>query len=95
MLKHQIYLGSDEFVDTMQRKMNVGQRLSETPKTQRRSVSRPLTWYFEKYRNRDTAVFEAFKSGGYNMREIGEHVRLHYSRISRIVNLTEKARDKT
>jgi hypothetical protein len=94
-LKNQIYLGSDAFVDAMQCKMEADRRLTEIPKTQRLPVSRPLTWYFEKHRDRDTAIFEAFKSGGYNMREIGEHVGLHYSRISRIVNLSEKARDKT
>ncbi|MCG6868820.1 MAG: addiction module toxin RelE, partial [Gammaproteobacteria bacterium] len=93
-LKNRIYLGSDAFLDTMQRKVDADQRLSEIPKMQR-SVSRPLTWYFDKHRDRDTAIFEAFKSGGYNMREIGEQVGLHYSRIGRIVNLPEKARDKT
>ena len=94
-LKNQIYLGSEAFVEVMQRKMDVDQRLSEIPKTQRRPVARPLTWYFKKHRDRDAAILEAFTSGGYNMREIGDHVGLHYSRISRIVSLIEKARDKT
>jgi len=94
-LKNQIYLGSDAFVNMMQRKVGADRDLSEFPKTQRRRVSRPLTWYFEKHRDRDTAIIEAYKSGDYNLREIGEHVGLHYSRISRIVNLTGKARNKT
>ena len=94
-LKNQIYLGSEAFVEVMQRKMDADQRLSEIPKTQRRPVARPLTWYFKKHRDRDAAIFEAFTSGGYNMREIGDHVGLHYSRISRIVSLIEKARGKT
>ena len=94
-LKHQIYLGSDAFVEAMQRKMGADQRLSEIPKTQRRPVARPLIWYFKKHRDRDAAIFEAFTRGGYNMREIGDHVGLHYSRISRIVSLIEKARSKT
>ena len=75
-LKNRIYLGSDAFVDTMQRKVDADQRLSEIPKMQRQPVSRPLTWYFDKHRDRDTAIFEAFNSGRYNMREIGEHVGL-------------------
>ncbi len=94
-LKNQIYLGSDAFVNTMQRKMGGNRRLSEIPKTQRRLVARPLSWYFEKHRDRDTAIIEAFASGGYNMREIGDHVGIHYSRISRIISLAEKARIKT
>ncbi len=91
-LKNQIYLGSGAFVDAMQCKMDGSRRLSEIPKTQRRPVPRPLTWYFEKYRDRDTAISEAFASGGYNMREIGDHIGIHYSRISRIVSLTESNR---
>jgi putative transposase len=43
-LKNQIYLGSEAFVDEMQRKMNTDWRLSEIPKTHRRPVARPLTW---------------------------------------------------
>jgi transposase len=57
-------------------------------------VARPLTWYFQKHPDRDGAVFEAFRSGGYSMREIGDHVGLHYSTISRIVSYHEKERDK-
>ena len=94
-IKNQIYLGSEAFVEAMQRKIDTDQRLSEIPKTQRRPVARPLAWYFKKHRDRDAAIFEAFKSGGYTMREIGDHVGLHYSRISRIVSLIEKARVKT
>ncbi len=93
-LKNQIYLGSEAFVDEMQRKMNTDRRLSEIPKTHRRPVARPLTWYFQKHPDRDSAVFEAFRSGGYSMREIGDHVGLHYSTISRIVSFHERERDK-
>ncbi len=94
-LKNQIYLGSEAFVEEMQRKVDGDQRLSEIPKTQRRPVAQPLTWYFMEHKGRDTAIFEAFRSGCYSMREIGDHVGLHYSRISRIIGPTEKARDKT
>ncbi|MCP4324967.1 MAG: addiction module toxin RelE, partial [Alteromonadales bacterium] len=27
----------------------------------------------------------AYKSGGYTLRQIGDHFKLHYSRVSRIV----------
>jgi REP element-mobilizing transposase RayT len=93
-LKNQIYLGSEAFVDEMQRKMHIDRHLSEIPKTHRRPVARPLRWYFQKYRDRDSAVFEAFRSGGYSMREIGDHVGLHYSTISRIISAHERERDK-
>jgi hypothetical protein len=39
--------------------------------------------------------YEAFRSGSYCMREIGDHVGLHYSRVSKIISLSELARGKT
>ena len=91
-LKNQIYLGSETFVDEMQRQVNGDRCLSEIPKTQRRAVARLLTWFIRQHQDRDSAVFEAFRSGGYSMREIGDHVGLHYSTISRIISLNEKER---
>jgi len=93
-LKNQIYLGSQAFVDEMQKKIDTDRQLSEIPKTHRRPVARPLTWYFQKHPDRDRAVFEAFRTGGYSMREIGDHVGLHYSSISRIVSYHEKEQGK-
>jgi len=90
-LKNQIFLGSQTFVEDMQRKISADRSLGEVPKAQRRPVPRPLTWYFEKHKNRDTAIVKAFQSGGYTMREIGDHVGLHYSRISRIVARFDEA----
>ncbi len=94
-LKNQIYLGSEKFVDDVRCGMDGTRRLSEVPRKQRQQVARPLSWYFEKHQDRDAAIFAAFTSGEYNMREIGDHVGVHYSRISRIVSFAEKARDKT
>jgi putative transposase len=93
-LKNQIYLGSEAFVQAMQRQVDGNRRLSEIPKTQRRPVVRRLAWYFQRHRERDRAIFEAFRSGGYNMREIGDYVGLHYSTVSRIISLTEEQLDK-
>jgi len=88
-LKNQIFLGSEAFVEEMQRQVDGNRRLSEIPRTQRRPTARPLAWYFQHHHARDHAVREAFFSGGYSMREIGDHVGLHYSTISRIVSLAE------
>ena len=93
-LKNQIFLGSDAFVDEMQGKVASNQRLDEVPKTQRRATAQPLIWYFQQHRDRDSAVLEAFRSGVYSMREIGDHVGLHYSTISRIITQNEKEQGK-
>ena len=93
-LKNQIFLGSEAFVAEMQRQIDGNRHLSEIPKTQRRPLPRPLAWYFRHHRDRDRAIFEAFRSGGYSMREIGEHIGLHYSTISRIISVNEEQSDK-
>ena len=88
-LKNQIFLGSARLVEEMRRQVDGNRRLSEAPRSQRRPLARPLAWYLEHYPVRDRAIFEAFRSGGYSMREIGDHVGLHYSTISRIISLTD------
>jgi REP element-mobilizing transposase RayT len=93
-LKNQIYLGSEAFVDEMQRKVTGNRRSSEIPRTQRRAAVRPLAWYFNEQEDRDRAVLAAFRSGGYSMREIGEHIGLHYATISRIISAAEKRRNE-
>lgn len=37
----------------------------------------------------------AYASGGYGMKQIGEHFGLHYSRVSRIIKEWDKAKSKT
>ncbi len=90
-LRSQIYLGDEGFVEEMQRKISPDTTLSEVPASQRRQVAKPLAYYQEQYGDRNTAIIEAYESGAYTMKEIGDHFRLHYSRVSRIVN----AKDKT
>jgi len=90
-LRNQIYLGDDEFVDEMQCKISKETNLSEIPSSQKRPAAKPLHYYEKKYSDRDTAILNAYASGGYSMKEIGGYFELHYSRISRII----KAKGKT
>lgn len=92
-LKNQIFLGSETFVDEMQCKIPPEMNISEAPAAQRSKVPRQLIDYQQKYKNRDKAIIMAYKSGGYRMKEIGDHFGLHYSRISRIIK--DGAKDKT
>jgi REP element-mobilizing transposase RayT len=94
-LKNQIYLGSDSFVERIQRKIAADADLSEIPAAQRRPVAKPLDHYRRKYPDRNEATALAYASGGYGLKEIGEHFGLHCSRISRIVALLRKANPKT
>ena len=94
-LRNQVYLGSEAFVDRMQAHLlKPNEQLSEIPMTQRRPVARPIDFYFRS--DRDDAIIEAYRSGEYTMKAIADHVGLHYSRVSRIINqAASKARDKT
>jgi putative transposase len=46
-------------------------------------------------RDRDTAIVAAYRSGGYNMKAIGDHFGLHYSMVSRIVKRAMDSKFKT
>ncbi len=83
MLKQQIFLGSDTFVEQAQAK--VAGDLSEIPKIQRRGKPKTLGEYAASAVGRDEAMVSAYKSGGYTLKEIADHYGLHYSTVSRIV----------
>jgi REP element-mobilizing transposase RayT len=89
-LKNQIYLGSESFVENLQRKISTDTPLWEIPLAQKRPPPKPLAQIADEY-VRDEAIAQAYASGGYGLKEIGNHFGLHYSRISRII----KAKSKT
>ena len=95
VLKNQIYLGSDDFVEQVQRHVVSGKDLSEVPTAQKRAVAKSLKAYEQEYQNRDDAIRQAYASGGYSMKAIGEHFGLHYSTVSRIIKGRSIARFKT
>ena len=94
-LKNQIYLGTDAFVEKMRRKIEATQDLSEVPAAQRRKLAKPLEYYAKKHADRDEAIVQAYASGGYGMKAIGDHFGLHYSRVSRILAERRLAKGKT
>lgn len=84
-LKNQGYLGSDAFVQEIQTRQAITDDLSEIPLSQRRKPAMPLAHYAKQASGRDEAIALAYASGGYGLKEIGQHFGLHYSRVSRIV----------
>jgi hypothetical protein len=79
----------------MQRRLSPDKDLSEVPVAQRRPPAMPLVYYADKYRDRNDAIRNAYDSGDYGLKAIGEHFGLHYSRVSRIVAAGGKAKGKT
>ncbi len=84
-LKNQVFLGSDEFVETTSKKIENRKDLSDIPASQRRSIPKPLKFYSENYSDRNSAIISAYKSGGYSMKEVGEYFGLSYSMVSRVL----------
>ena len=76
-------------------KKPANENLSEVPLGQRRAMAKPLQHYVVRSGDRDEAIALAYDSGGYGMKEIGEHFELHYSRVSRIVSGQRRAKGKT
>jgi putative transposase len=55
-LKNQIYLGSDEFIDDMQCKIDPNQSMKDIPKPQKNSPIKPIIHYKERYQSRNRAM---------------------------------------
>jgi REP element-mobilizing transposase RayT len=84
-LKRQVFLGSEDFVDAMQRAVSGPRDLREVPQAKPRPKALSLDEYARTQADRDAAICAAYASGGYTLREIGDHFGLHYSRVSKIV----------
>lgn len=84
-VKHQMFLGSDEFITDLQETYLVGKDLSEAPREQRQIHTKTLDYYEGKYPDRKEAMIQAYLSGQFTLREVGDHFGMHYSTVSRAV----------
>ncbi len=86
-LKHQIYLGSDDFISRVVSYLDPKIDLTDISRAHVPDLVKGFT--IEEYErmsgNRDEAIYSSYKSVLYSMKEIGKHFGLHYSRISRII----------
>lgn len=94
-LKNQIFLGDKKFVDDIQTKYVLNRELSEIPKVQKRKMPKTLDYYSTKYGTRNKSIIEAYKSGGYSMKEVGTHFGVHYTSVSKIIKQAENSLFKT
>lgn len=95
-LKNQMYLGSDSFVNDMQKKIEHDKKCIYIPHSHYMPVKGSLKEFADKSPNRNECIKLAYVSGQFSLAEIGEYFGLHYSWISRIVkgNDFEKAKSK-
>ncbi len=85
LIRNQVYLGDEQFVEKMQSLIDGDKELSEVPSSQRRPVPKALGCYEASCRDRNLAICGAYRSGGYTLKEIGDHFGLHYSSVSGII----------
>jgi hypothetical protein len=88
-VKNQIYLGSESFVQRMQKAIEGDENLSEVPKIQKRDVAKSLEYYEKNSINQGEAMAKAYYSGSYTMRKIAEYFNVHYATVSRSVKRYE------
>ena len=89
-VKGQSILGDGDFVNRLIDYVRGYEEVKEIPKVQR-YLNRPrLTEIFkdtkEEKRRRDRGIAEAVERWGYSEREVANHLRLHYSTVSRLIN---------
>ncbi len=94
-LRNQVFLGNEQYVEDVRKKIDSNKDLTEIPRSQRRPEYKSLEYYADKAAGRDEAIVLSYASGGYSMKTIGKYFGLHYSRVSRIVAKAEKAKSKT
>jgi REP element-mobilizing transposase RayT len=82
-LTNQIYLGSDKFVDDVQSRMKPKQSLCDIPKIQKQRPVKPLEYYHHKYSTRNLAMAEAYRSGHYTLKAVGDYFGVSYATVSR------------
>ena len=84
-LKNQIYLGPDEFVEGMQCMLDPKQSLDDIPLRQKRAPAKPLSYFSARFRDRNRAMAEAYRSGHYTLAQIGSEFGVSYATVSRAV----------
>jgi len=85
-----LVLGDEKFVTKALSKLAKEKQkdLSEIPKKQRRKIY-ALSTYF-KTNDKDKSIADAYYSGGYSQREIGDYLGCHYSRVSQRLKKHER-----
>jgi REP element-mobilizing transposase RayT len=101
-LRGQSLLGGESFVQGLVRHVRKHQAVKEIPRSQR-FVSRPaLDRFLKKERvadkkTRKGKIVQAVMTHGYSQKEVADHLGMHYSSISRLINdrSEQKSRFKT
>ena len=89
-LTKQIFLGREEAVSHWQSMIDGDVDLSEIPSSQRRAKPKSIEEYQANAKTRNEAITQAYSSGGYTLKELGDYFGLHYSTVSGIVKRADQ-----
>ncbi|MEH6517315.1 MAG: transposase [Halioglobus sp.] len=89
-LKHQIYLGSDQFVEDALNNISDEQEIGEVPRVQKTAIAKPLAYYRDNYSDENTAIAMAYGSGDFTLEAVGVFFGKGRSTVSRKVRAYEK-----
>ena len=90
-LRGQIFLGDRGFIEECKRNLDVSTDLEEVPRVQRYAERPVLSQLLpEKIRRdkarRNRAIYDAHVTYGYTLKEIADHVGVHYTTVSRVIH---------
>jgi REP element-mobilizing transposase RayT len=90
-LKGQIYYGSEEFIKQLSGLLNEKGNIKEVPRLQRYVARPPLSELFKEKekKGKDKTIYDAYVRYGYTMKEISDHLGIHYATISRAIKRME------
>lgn len=95
-LSQEIYLGDETFVERIQARMLADRRRDvEIPRAQRRQRTQSLSEIFANADSVAAGVLSAYRSGQFTMRQIAEHLGIHYCTVSRMIARSEMLDCKT
>jgi REP element-mobilizing transposase RayT len=95
ILKGQVFLGTEEFIQGLNELLRRKENVKEVPRPQR-YVARPSLSEILKgvkqneKKAQDKDIYMAYTRYGYTMKEIAEHLGIHYATISRAVKREEQ-----
>ena len=85
-VRNQLYLGSKQFIEEMQELIDGEKDLSEIPAAQIRAPVKSLDDITKYNEDRNSAIVEAYASGGYTLKQLGDYFGLHYSTVGGILS---------
>jgi REP-associated tyrosine transposase len=89
-LKGQIYLGDDEFVERIQRKLGGRDQDVNIPRVQQRRAAPKLSLIRRQHNNRNDAIRAAYETGRYSYQQIAKEFGVHFTTVGRIVRQSMK-----